>query len=286
MEELFSYSKKDSSSFERKEEYLDKLLPEFPIKGIEPEDVPQTGYEDSRWVEKSKSIKARDNYTCQLCHTFNPSIGDLVFVKQGRYDTVHRYYWAGDNYYDIYVKGYILTITFHFYAGFHLVMPRLNVHHKIYYRNRNLWDYQDDELVTLCEDCHHYIHSLKDIGIPIVNKDANGQNILVGRTQPKTYLQKLDHTDLGTFKSFSLVEENLWGLGLEGQDALYFKQAKADNKQWYDYHEVLDEHVVHISYFTSYDTRVNNHTPEEIKEAANYIILDFIENILGFKKKK
>jgi 5-methylcytosine-specific restriction endonuclease McrA len=32
----------------------------------------------------------------------------------------------------------------------------LNVHHKIYYANKNPWDYEDDILITLCEDCHKY----------------------------------------------------------------------------------------------------------------------------------
>lgn len=30
----------------------------------------------------------------------------------------------------------------------------LNVHHKVYRRGRNPWDYPDDELTTLCKDCH------------------------------------------------------------------------------------------------------------------------------------
>jgi len=30
----------------------------------------------------------------------------------------------------------------------------LNVHHKIYYKGRHPWEYHDDELVTLCEECH------------------------------------------------------------------------------------------------------------------------------------
>jgi hypothetical protein len=211
---------------------------------------------------------------------------NIVYVKQGNYDTYHRYYWAGDNYYDIYVRGFILTITFHFYSTFHLVIPRLNVHHKIYYKNRNLWDYQDDELVTLCEDCHHYIHSLKDIGIPIVEEDSNGNSILVGRTQSKDYKHILDHTDLSTFKPFALVKENLWGDGLKGQELIDFKRAKYEKKQWFDYQEILDEHVVHISYFTAKSPRGNKHTDEDTKEAAEFIIKDFIENILGFKKQQ
>lgn len=284
--EFQNFNKKDKSGFEITAEDLKQIemsnMAEESLKIVD--DLP-CDYEDKRWIEKSDSIKARDNYTCQLCHCFNPMQKDLVFVKQGKYDTVHRYYWAGDNYYDINVKGYILTITFHFYHSYHLVMPRLNVHHKVYYRNRELWDYQDDELVTLCEDCHHYIHSLKDFGIPIIEKNANGNNMLIGRTQPKSYNPVFDHTDLSTFKPLALVKENLWGDGLRRDDLIKFKLAQSENKQWYDYHEVFDKQVAYISYFTSYDRRINDHSPEEIKEVAEFVILDFIENILGFRKK-
>jgi hypothetical protein len=30
----------------------------------------------------------------------------------------------------------------------------LNVHHKIYHKGRKPWEYEDRELVTLCEECH------------------------------------------------------------------------------------------------------------------------------------
>ena len=244
------------------------------------------GYEDPRWIEKSNTIKARDNYTCQLCHTFNPSLGDFIFVKQGEYDTIHHYYWAGTSKYDIQVRGYILIITFDFLPGFHLAMPRLNVHHKIYYRNRNLWDYPDDCLVTLCEDCHHYVHSLNDIGIPIVEEHSDGKTTLIGKTHPKQYQPILDHTDLGTFHPLALVEENRWGLGLKGQDLIDYKRAEKENKQWFEYHNILDNNVVRISYFTAENRHMIKRTPEEIEKAANFIIKDFLENILGFSKIK
>ena len=287
MNMLFNFLKKDRSSFEIKEENLEKI--EMPDMAKEPLPIvgeAQTGYDDPRWIEKSNSIKARDNYTCQLCHAFNPMQEGLVFIQQGEYETYHHYYWAGNSRYDIHVKGYILTINIDFYPGFHLAVPRLNVHHKIYYKNRDLWDYQDDCLVTLCENCHHYIHSLNDIGIPIVEETPVGQTILLGRTEPKPYHTKLDHTDLGTFKPLALVEENRWGVGLNGQELALFRRAKSENKQWYDYHEILDNNVLHISYFTCYDPRINKHTPEETKKVADFIIQDFIENILGFSKQK
>lgn len=287
MDQIFNFQKSDKSSFEIKEANLEQLkMPGMDNESMSLIDETPLGYEDPRWVEKSNSIKARDNYTCQLCHTFNPSLGDFIFVKQGEYDTIHHYYWAGTSKYDIQVRGYILIITFDFLPGFHLAMPRLNVHHKIYYRNRNLWDYPDDCLVTLCEDCHHYVHSLNDIGIPIVEEHSDGKTTLIGKTRPKQYQPILDHTDLGTFHPLALVEENRWGLGLKGQDLIDYKRAEKENKQWFEYHNILDNNVVRISYFTAENRHMIKRTPEEIEKAANFIIKDFLENILGFSKIK
>lgn len=287
MDQLFNFQKSEKSSFEIKEASLEQLkMPGMDNESMSLIDETPLGYEDPRWIEKSNSIKARDNYTCQLCHTFNPSLGDFIFVKQGEYDTIHHYYWAGTSKYDIQVRGYILIITFDFLPGFHLAMPRLNVHHKIYYRNRNLWDYPDDCLVTLCEDCHHYVHSLNDIGIPIVEEHSDGKTTLIGKTRPKQYQPILDHTDLGTFHPLALVEENRWGLGLKGQDLIDYKRAEKENKQWFEYHNILDNNVVRISYFTAENRHMIKRTPEEIEKAANFIIKDFLENILGFSKIK
>ena len=287
MDQIFNFQKSEKSSFEIKEASLEQLkMPGMDNESMSLVDETPLGYEDPRWIEKSNSIKARDNYTCQLCHTFNPSLGDFIFVKQGEYDTIHHYYWAGTSKYDIQVRGYILIITFDFLPGFHLAMPRLNVHHKIYYRNRNLWDYPDDCLVTLCEDCHHYVHSLNDIGIPIVEEHSDGKTTLIGKTRPKQYQPILDHTDLGTFHPLALVEENRWGLGLKGQDLIDYKRAEKENKQWFEYHNILDNNVVRISYFTAENRHMIKRTPEEIEKAANFIIKDFLENILGFSKIK
>lgn len=39
----------------------------------------------------------------------------------------------------------------------------LVVHHKRYDRNKNPWEYENDNLITLCEDCHKIIHDHGDL---------------------------------------------------------------------------------------------------------------------------
>jgi hypothetical protein len=38
----------------------------------------------------------------------------------------------------------------------------LNVHHKLYRKGADPWDYNDLELMCLCEDCHEEWHNAKD----------------------------------------------------------------------------------------------------------------------------
>ncbi len=39
---------------------------------------------------------------------------------------------------------------------------KLHVHHKSYIAGRMAWEYSDEYLITLCEDCHQMIHGLKE----------------------------------------------------------------------------------------------------------------------------
>jgi 5-methylcytosine-specific restriction endonuclease McrA len=39
---------------------------------------------------------------------------------------------------------------------------QLHVHHWTYVKNRKIWDYENENFETLCDNCHSYIHELKD----------------------------------------------------------------------------------------------------------------------------
>lgn len=38
----------------------------------------------------------------------------------------------------------------------------LHVHHKKYIKGRDPWEYEDEDCVVLCEDCHKKLHASKD----------------------------------------------------------------------------------------------------------------------------
>ena len=49
----------------------------------------------------------------------------------------------------------------------------LNVHHKVYRRGRDPWAYPDEELTTLCEDCHEELESkLCDLRLALQNENC------------------------------------------------------------------------------------------------------------------
>jgi len=51
----------------------------------------------------------------------------------------------------------------------------LNVHHKRYRRGAKPWEYEDDQLITLCEDCHRSITvDAKAIAELVSNHGARG----------------------------------------------------------------------------------------------------------------
>lgn len=47
----------------------------------------------------------------------------------------------------------------------------LNVHHRLYIKRREVWQYKIEDLETLCVDCHYKEHFGKDIAPP---KDWDG----------------------------------------------------------------------------------------------------------------
>nr|DAY73205.1 MAG TPA: NinG recombination protein [Caudoviricetes sp.] len=75
---------------------------------------------DPRWVERSREIMKRDDFTCQLC---------------GKSHT------------------------------------KLNVHHIRYIKGKDYWDYPDELLMTVCENCHQKIHGKYKANL--TNKSVN-----------------------------------------------------------------------------------------------------------------
>ena len=112
------------------------------------EDITYTDYlKCNEWIEKHNEIIARDNQKCRICKT-TESIGP-IFSGDDRF--FHRRQ-----------KGKVISEK-------HPV--HLEVHHKLYIRDRLPWDYENDDLITVCDPCHRKIH--KEEKISFYDKERN-----------------------------------------------------------------------------------------------------------------
>lgn len=53
---------------------------------------------------------------------------------------------------------------------------KLNVHHRRYYLNRNPWEYSNNDLKTVCADCHTKIHIKEKVAVYYDNKELSNIN--------------------------------------------------------------------------------------------------------------
>ena len=72
---------------------------------------------DDRWLDKREEILQRDNYKCISCKNKGEE-EEYSTMQLGEY---------------------------------------LHVHHLIYKKGAAPWEYENDDLITLCDDCHKFI---------------------------------------------------------------------------------------------------------------------------------
>ncbi|GAB1358854.1 hypothetical protein MASR1M31_06330 [Porphyromonadaceae bacterium] len=175
----------------------------FPRRNIYSDDL----YSSKEWKDKSNDILKRDNYTCQCCSDFNPS-KDFVWISNEDDIEIHRY----DKYSGIYSidsKNLDLVVYISFYDNKRIVMPILNVHHKRYIIGREIWDYNDNELITLCERCHRILHSTDEIRVPVMEENKNNGEIIHRYNYPVIpYEDKpLNPKKISTFPPWRIVKK-------------------------------------------------------------------------------
>ena len=75
----------------------------------------------------------------------------------------------------------------------------LNVHHKYYVNGKNPWEYDDEALITLCQDCHCLEH--KSTHTPVYRDLYNKQVLryaeICDRCGGSGYLPQYHHRDNG-----------------------------------------------------------------------------------------
>ncbi len=123
------------------------------------------------WIEKRRVILHRDNYSCQYCKTFNPQLGVVELIDHNSFVELHEYECSPSfSTYRISSQKNGLTIEIDFDRDW-LVLPVLQIHHKKYIEGRMSWEYEDDDLVTLCKQCHTSLHLTQQI--PVYDMKGN-----------------------------------------------------------------------------------------------------------------
>lgn len=46
----------------------------------------------------------------------------------------------------------------------------LHVHHKPYFKGRDPWEYDNDQLAVLCESCHEFTHETPDVLLDVISR--------------------------------------------------------------------------------------------------------------------
>lgn len=134
------------------------------IQVVSMEIFKQDKYSSLEWKQKRNEILIRDNFHCQneSCKNFDPSKG-IVQIKNGDDLEFHEYKSdPGESLYILTSSQKDITINLDFYTDW-LVLPVMQVHHKRYIENRNLWEYDNADLITLCKVCHTTLHFQREI---------------------------------------------------------------------------------------------------------------------------
>ena len=116
---------------------------------------------------------------------------------------------------------------------------QLHVHHRQYYLGLLPWEYEDDDLITLCESCHRKIH---DEGV-ILKKDENGKEIAIRLTPcPRC-------NGTGYLPEFNYVENGICfkcrgARFVEWYDPSFVKEAK--DSSMINWHSLTKESIINI----------------------------------------
>lgn len=111
---------------------------------------------------------------------------------------------AGGNDMPVFYGSIVVNITYKNFVGSFYFIPKeikgLNVHHKYYIKGKAPWEYEDDALVTLCEECHRETH--RTTRIPIyrnynATKIECGTAIPCSRCNGSGYLPQYQHVEDG-----------------------------------------------------------------------------------------
>lgn len=101
------------------------------------------------------------------------------------------------------------TVSFYFEPE---KIKGLNVHHKYYVKGKSPWEYSDEALITLCEDCHKKAHqSAVPIFYRAMDSSLYKNTVICNRCSGSGYIPKYSHVEHG-------ICFDCWGEGVQLKD--------------------------------------------------------------------
>ena len=128
------------------------------------------------------------------CFEFSQLLTNKVHVVingSNSYENLTNKFFLGQYEVSILFRNILLRIRFQ--SNKNPIFRGLNVHHKYYVKGKTPWEYKDDALITLCENCHKKRH--EDGSVPVI--DIFGKKIADTTVCPRCngsgYLPQFDH---------------------------------------------------------------------------------------------
>ena len=130
------------------------------------------------WRNKRELILKRDNYECTNCtkkQTINDGYKYLIPYSDSEQEEFEKKL-------NIEFKKQIeliLGVKSNKYIKsekqFHQVFEPniIHVHHKYYVNGKLAWEYSNDALISLCQECHQYLHDHTDIPVYEIEDQTN-----------------------------------------------------------------------------------------------------------------
>lgn len=159
------------------------------------------------WRLKREVILNRDKFTCSKCKNIDFSKKWVeTYDEEGN---LELYFYNKDYNQIIQVFGKChTTMITELEHGDNMTVPIMNVHHKKYIISKEPWEYDNDDLITLCSDCHRILHQTEKI--PLF--DLYGRQIVMigqcSRCEGYGFIPKYSHVQGGICFS-------CWGEGID-----------------------------------------------------------------------
>lgn len=164
---------KSDDFFPEKESYTEIYLHQLRLLFENDNYIPYSQYlRTDVWKTRRLEILDRDNFTCQHCGGYETITSKFMLVSGSTTRIEGILEWSD-----------ALSINWMDSKGLSrisvLVKPsqplpdksyKLHIHHKKYILNRLPWDYEDKDLITLCNHCHFQVHD--ESKIPVFSEDG------------------------------------------------------------------------------------------------------------------